>query len=102
LNEAQALLVCLFSRTGKAAEVRRALIEVFTAWRRGQLAQSRQPADLSRAHRQALNLRAWALASEEAQMAFQRHKARLIQESRDLLAAGRSIETLLDNDKKPE
>ena len=38
LNEDQALLVCLLSRTKRAAEVRRALIEVFNAWRRGRLA----------------------------------------------------------------
>lgn len=38
LNEPQALLVCMFSRTERAADVRRALIEVFTAWRRQQVA----------------------------------------------------------------
>jgi hypothetical protein len=37
LNEAQCLLVCMFSRTAIAAEVRRAVIEVFMAWRRGEL-----------------------------------------------------------------
>lgn len=37
LNEAQALLIAMFSRTERAAEVRRQLIEVFMAWRRGQL-----------------------------------------------------------------
>lgn len=37
LNEAQALLVCMFARTPKAAEVRRQVIEVFMAWRRGEL-----------------------------------------------------------------
>lgn len=35
LNEAQALLVCMFARTPKAAEIRRQVIEVFMAWRRG-------------------------------------------------------------------
>jgi hypothetical protein len=35
LNEAQALLLCTFSRTEKAAAVRRALIETFMAFRRG-------------------------------------------------------------------
>lgn len=34
LNEAQALLVCMFSRTPEAARVRRELVEVFMAWRR--------------------------------------------------------------------
>ena len=35
LNEAQALLVCMFSRTDQAARVRRELVELFMAWRRG-------------------------------------------------------------------
>lgn len=34
LTEPQALLVCMFSRTERAAAVRKALIEVFMAWRR--------------------------------------------------------------------
>ncbi|WP_316224976.1 MULTISPECIES: hypothetical protein [unclassified Bradyrhizobium] len=42
LNEQQALLLCMFSRTAKAAEVRKALIEVFIAWRRGQTADPSQ------------------------------------------------------------
>jgi len=37
LNEQQAVLVCMFSRTPKAAEARRQIIEVFVAWRRGEL-----------------------------------------------------------------
>jgi len=37
LNEEQALLVCILSRTDKAKEVRASVIRVFTAWRRGQL-----------------------------------------------------------------
>lgn len=41
LNEAQAVLVCMFSRTEKAAEVRRQIIQVFIAWRRGALAPER-------------------------------------------------------------
>lgn len=36
LNEAQALLICMFARTERAAEVRKQLIEVFMAWRRGE------------------------------------------------------------------
>ena len=59
LNEAQSLLVCVISRTGKAAEVRRSLIEVFTAWRRGQLAPSGQPAVLTRAQLHEINSQAW-------------------------------------------
>jgi hypothetical protein len=37
LNEPQSILICMFSRTDKAAEVRREIIEVFMAWRRGHL-----------------------------------------------------------------
>ena len=39
LNEPQALLLCMFSRTERAAEVRKALIDVFMAHRRGQTVQ---------------------------------------------------------------
>lgn len=35
LNEEQATLVCMFARTARAAEARRQIVEVFTAWRRG-------------------------------------------------------------------
>lgn len=37
LNEGQALVICALSRTPKAAEVRKAIIEVFMAYRRGKL-----------------------------------------------------------------
>lgn len=37
LNEAQALLVCMFSQTDRAGDVRQQLIEVFLAWRHGQM-----------------------------------------------------------------
>ncbi|WP_051013530.1 hypothetical protein [Pararhodospirillum photometricum] len=40
LNEAQALLVCMFSKTPSAAAIRREVIEVFMAWRQGTLATS--------------------------------------------------------------
>lgn len=44
LNEAQALLVCMFARTEKAAAVRKQVIEVFLAWRRGEIvADDRRP-----------------------------------------------------------
>lgn len=47
LNEAQATLLCMFSRTDRAAAARKLIVEVFTAWRRGQLpappAQSADP-----------------------------------------------------------
>ena len=37
LNEGQALVLCALSRTAKAAEVRKALIDVFVAYREGKL-----------------------------------------------------------------
>ncbi|MBP9184880.1 MAG: hypothetical protein KBF78_17225 [Fuscovulum sp.] len=37
LNEAQATLVCMFSRTPRAADARQVMVEVFTAWRKGQI-----------------------------------------------------------------
>lgn len=37
LNEAQAILITMFSRTDTAAEVRRQIIAVFIAWRHGRL-----------------------------------------------------------------
>ena len=36
LNEGQALVICALSRTAKAAQVRKALIDVYLAYRRGQ------------------------------------------------------------------
>lgn len=44
LNEQQSLLVCMFARTDKAADVRRAVIETFAAWRNGTLRPYRKPA----------------------------------------------------------
>ena len=40
LNEAQALLICMFARTERAAEVRKQVIEVFMTWRRGETPQT--------------------------------------------------------------
>lgn len=40
LNEAQALLICMFSQTATAADVREELIKVFMAYRRGALVQA--------------------------------------------------------------
>lgn len=37
LNEEQAILICMFARTSEAAAVRREIIQVFMAWRRGSL-----------------------------------------------------------------
>jgi len=36
LNEEQALLICMLSRTERAKQVRAEVIRVFAAWRRGQ------------------------------------------------------------------
>jgi hypothetical protein len=57
-------------RFSQAAEVRHALIKVFTAWRSSQLTASPQSAYLTRTQRQQINAQAWALASEDAQIAF--------------------------------
>jgi hypothetical protein len=38
LNERQAILICMFGRTERAAQVREEIITVFMAWRHGQLA----------------------------------------------------------------
>ena len=46
LNEAQALLLCMFARTSRAVEVRRQVIEVFMAWRHGDLEPVAAPNDL--------------------------------------------------------
>jgi hypothetical protein len=43
LNEPQSVLICMFSRTDKAAEVRETVIKVFVAWRRGQLSETPTP-----------------------------------------------------------
>ena len=43
LNETQALLVAMFSRTAKAAEVRFQILQVYVAYRRGELSQAVQP-----------------------------------------------------------
>ena len=45
LNEPQALVICMLSRTERAAEVRGQIIKVFMAWRRGQLAPVAVPAN---------------------------------------------------------
>lgn len=42
LNEGQALVICALSRTPKAAEVRKLLIDVFMAWRRGKTVDVKQ------------------------------------------------------------
>jgi hypothetical protein len=100
LNEPQALLVCLFSRTERAAEVREAVITAFTAWRRAQ--HIVKPGRLTRVQMKAIHSQAWALARAEARNSYERHKTRLVDEARHLLAAGRPIDVLLENRKDPE
>lgn len=58
LNEAQALLICTFARTDRAAEVRRELIMVFLAWRRGSLPTRLPRWSPTRAEMRAINSRA--------------------------------------------
>lgn len=59
LNEPQALLICIFSRTATAVQVRRVLIETFIAFRRGRAspatAQPSRPARIGAASRQRAN-----------------------------------------------
>lgn len=47
LTEPQALLICMFADTTNAAGVRKALIEVFMAWRREQVPQRKELAMLA-------------------------------------------------------
>jgi hypothetical protein len=46
LNEAQAILVTMFSRTQRAAEARRQIVQVFIAWRHGHLVPAQQEIEL--------------------------------------------------------
>jgi hypothetical protein len=48
LNEAQALLICMFSETHRAADAREQIIRVFLAWRHGHLVEDRQWAAMER------------------------------------------------------
>lgn len=50
LNEGQALVICALSRTPAAAKVRKAIIDVFMAYRRGQLVEAAKPVTV-RQHR---------------------------------------------------
>ena len=65
LNQIQALLVCLFSRTERAVEVREAVITVFTRWRRARRVVN--PGQLTPVQVKAINSRAWALTRAEIQ-----------------------------------
>ena len=100
MNESQALLVCLFSRTERAAEDRESVITVFTLWRRAQRVV--KPRQLTGVQVKAINSQAWALARAATRSSYERHKTRLVQEARELLAAGRPIDALLENRKDPE
>lgn len=43
LNEAQAVILCMFSRTAQAADAREQIVKVFLAWRHGRLERAVQP-----------------------------------------------------------
>lgn len=67
LNEAQALLVCMFARTPGAAAIRREVIEVFLAWRRGEMPPAAPMTErLTVARRKAEDLAATVQALEAA------------------------------------
>ena len=65
LNEGQAILICMFSKTKKAASVRKQVIEVFMAWRRKeppaqlQSQQAKPVRHLTRAEKQRENQINW-------------------------------------------
>ncbi len=68
LNEAQALLVCMFARTEKAAAIRKQVIAVFLAWRRGELVAADAAPDRTVEILQRLEARLSALESAGLQM----------------------------------
>ncbi|MBA9068020.1 hypothetical protein FHR71_001755 [Methylobacterium sp. RAS18] len=63
LNEAQALLICMFSRTPSAAKVRKTLIETFTAWR-SDAATLHKPSSAPSSSAAFAVERAWSVGSE--------------------------------------
>lgn len=70
LNEEQALLVCMFSRTERAAAVRKEVIEVYMAYRRGHFQQTEAGRDaLPNFGNPAEAARAWAEVWEAKQKA---------------------------------
>ena len=70
LNEEQALLICMFSKTSNAALVRKQVIETFMAHRRGQLVPATQVAPaLPDFSNPAIAARAWAEQFEMRQAA---------------------------------
>lgn len=67
LNEGQALVLCALSRTPKAAEVRKALIDVFMAFRTGKIAPAAPTLSDERAEARRRNqLRHWRAKADEA------------------------------------
>lgn len=77
LNEPQALLLCMFSRTDAASEVRRELIEVYMAWRHG-----KTPAAFD--DTPAIN----RLAQDWAKKDFRRYQSWLVRHMKELRAVG--------------
>lgn len=73
LNEAQALLICMFSRTPSAAKVRKTLIETFTAWR-SDAATSHKPPSVSSGGAAFAVERAWFVGSERYWIDFHQDK----------------------------
>lgn len=63
LNEAQALLICMFSRTARAAEARREIVQVYLDWRKG--VSTPRPASKFDRQRQHLSVVEESLASLE-------------------------------------
>lgn len=92
LNEEQALLVCMFSRTERAKDVREAVIRVFTAYRKGQL----QPA-LPDFTNPAEAARAWALEYERSRELEEKNAAMRVVFDKAEHSVTRFIRTLGDH-----
>jgi hypothetical protein len=72
LNEGQALVICALSRTPKAAAVRKALIDVYLAYRRGQAGLGLVPVKAHRRHRpRYLTLRDLLIVATAARKRFE-------------------------------
>lgn len=92
LNEGQALVICALSRTEKAAQVRKILIDVFMAWREGKLVHVRE-------HRRKLPARGHrnrVSDIRDALCAFQDREATIIWNLARCLARIDELETRLD------
>lgn len=76
LNEAQALLVCMFARTEVAAQVRKALVEIFMAWREGRVTPAEATPPGIEDSDDALNvMRAWVMLIREMRLVLGRRAA---------------------------